>query len=189
MGRASLRTLQFRRTLQVVKRQSVVLIAIGANLPGYDGKAPVETCRTAAAALGGLCGMRLAALSRWYETEPVPPVPGAPRYVNGVVRLEGMAPDPAALLAALQRLEEGAGRQRPYPNAPRTLDLDIVAIDDILRTAPDPVLPHPRAHLRRFVLEPLRDVAPSWVHPRLGMTVEALLAALPAEDLPVPIGE
>ncbi len=115
-------------------------------------------------------------------------MPGAPRYVNGVARLEGTAPDPAALLAALQRLEEGAGRQRPYPNAPRTLDLDIVAVDAVLRTAPDPVLPHPRAHLRRFVLEPLRDVAPGWVHPRLGTTVEALLAALPAGDLPVPIG-
>ncbi len=171
----------------MVKRQSVALIAIGANLPGYGGNAPIETCRAAAAALDGLCGLRLAALSRWYETEPVPPMPGAPRFVNGVARLEGEGADPAALLAALQALEEKAGRQRPYPNAPRTLDLDIVAIDDLVRSVPDPVLPHPRAHLRRFVLQPLSDVAPGWVHPLLGATVEALLAGLPREDLPVPI--
>ncbi len=131
--------------------------------------------------------MRLAAVSRWYETVPVPPVPGVPRYVNGMARLKGEVPDPAALLAGLQGLEDRAGRQRPYPNAPRTLDLDIVAIDDMLRAAPDPVLPHPRAHLRRFVLQPLADVAPGWVHPSLGVTVEALLAGLPADDLPVPI--
>jgi 2-amino-4-hydroxy-6-hydroxymethyldihydropteridine diphosphokinase len=156
-------------------------------LPGYDGKAPLETCRAAAAALDGLCGMRLAAVSRWYETVPVPPVPGVPRYVNGAARLEGGRPDPAALLAALQAIEAAAGRQRPYPNAPRVLDLDIVAIDALVREAPDPVLPHPRAHLRRFVLDPLRDLAPGWVHPLLGVTVEALLAGLAAEAAPVPI--
>ena len=166
----------------------MALIAIGANLPGYDGKAPIETCRAAAEALEGLCRLRLAAVSRWYETVPVPTLPGVPRFVNGVARLEGEAPEPAALLAALQGLEAAAGRQRPYPNAPRTLDLDIVAIDGLVRQAPDPVLPHPRAHLRRFVLQPLADVAPGWMHPVLGSTVEALLAGLPEEDLPVPIG-
>ncbi|WP_342670550.1 2-amino-4-hydroxy-6-hydroxymethyldihydropteridine diphosphokinase [Belnapia rosea] len=164
-----------------------MLIAVGANLPGYSGDGPLETCRAAAAAMDGLCGLRLTALSRWYRTEPVPPMPGAPRFVNGVVRLEGPMPDPAALLAALHALEAAAGRQRPFPNAPRTLDLDIVAIDDLRRSAPDPVLPHPRAHLRRFVLQPLADVAPGWVHPDTGRSVEDMLAALPAEDLPEPI--
>ena len=131
--------------------------------------------------------MRLAAVSRWYATAPVPPMPGAPRYVNGAARLEGARPDPALLLAALHGIEAAAGRERPYPNAPRVLDLDIVAIDDLQRAAPDPVLPHPRAHLRHFVLQPLAEVAPGWVHPALGLAVEALLAALPAEDPPVPI--
>ncbi len=132
--------------------------------------------------------MHLAAVSRWYATEPVPPMPGAPRFVNGVARLEGDCPDPAALLAALHHIEAEAGRERPYPNAPRTLDLDIVAIDDLQRMVPDPILPHPRAHLRRFVLQPLADVAPGWVHPSLRVAVEALLAALPpGEALPEPV--
>jgi 2-amino-4-hydroxy-6-hydroxymethyldihydropteridine diphosphokinase len=68
-------------------------------------------------------------------------------------------------------------------NAARTLDLDIVAMDGLVREAPDPQLPHPRAHLRAFVLLPLRDVAPGWVHPVLGRRVEALLAALPPQDI------
>lgn len=98
--------------------------------------------------------------------------------MNGVARLRGAA-DPAALLAALQAIEAREGRVRPYPKAPRTLDLDIVAVGGLLRAAPDPVIPHPRAHLRRFVLEPLREVWPGWVHPSTGQEVEALLRDLP----------
>jgi 2-amino-4-hydroxy-6-hydroxymethyldihydropteridine diphosphokinase len=134
-----------------------------------------------------LPGLRLAALSRWYRTRPEPPLPGVPDFVNGVARLEGEVADPAALLAALHAIEAGAGRRRPFPNAPRTLDLDLIAVGGMVRAAPDPVLPHPRAHLRRFVLEPLADVAPGWRHPVLGRSVEALLAGLPgprAEPLP-----
>jgi 2-amino-4-hydroxy-6-hydroxymethyldihydropteridine diphosphokinase len=104
--------------------------------------------------------------------------------VNGVARLEGRT-DPATLLRRLHAIEARAGRVRNAPNAARTLDLDIIAIDDLVRDAPDPVLPHPRAHERAFVLRPLRDVCPGWVHPRLGQTVDALLAALPAQDIGV----
>lgn len=165
----------------------VVLIALGANLPAAAGAAPLETCRAAAAALDGLPGLRLRALSRWYRTAPVPPLPGAPTFVNGVARLEGEAGDPAALLATLHAIEDRAGRQRPFPNAPRTLDLDLIDLDGVCRNSPDPVLPHPRAHLRRFVLEPLRDVAPHWVHPALGLSVATLLAGLPDMEPSQPI--
>jgi 2-amino-4-hydroxy-6-hydroxymethyldihydropteridine diphosphokinase len=165
----------------------VILVAIGANLPGPDGQPALETCRAAAARLDALPGLRLAALSRWFATAPVPALPGAPDYVNGVARLGVRAgaasPDPAALLAALQAIEAEFGRVRPYPDAPRTLDLDLVALDGTVREAPDPVLPHPRAHLRAFVLAPLADVAPGWVHPRLGQGVGALLAAVGTEGV------
>lgn len=82
-------------------------------------------------------------------------------------------------------MEARAGRARPYPNAPRCLDLDLIALGDLVRTTPDPVLPHPRAHLRRFVLQPLAEVAPGWRHPVLGETVETLLARLPGPPAPV----
>lgn len=157
------------------------MVGIGANLPGPDGAPAIGTCRRAAAALDAIPGLRLRALSRWYATAPVPPSPGVPDYVNGVARLDpapgAPLPDPAALLAALQRIEAAFGRVRPYPNAPRTLDLDLLDLSGLVRAAPDPVLPHPRLQLRAFVLAPLLDVAPGWVHPALGQPVAALLAA------------
>ena len=155
----------------------MMLVAIGANLPGRDGEPPVATCQRAVAAMRDIPGVRLVAVSRWYETAPVPPS-GQPDYVNGVARLEGEIA-PAVLLAELQAIEAGEGRRRGAPNAARTLDLDIIAMDSLTRAEPDPLLPHPRAHLRTFVLVPLAEVAPGWVHPTLHRSVEALVAALP----------
>ncbi|MSP02293.1 MAG: 2-amino-4-hydroxy-6-hydroxymethyldihydropteridine diphosphokinase [Acetobacteraceae bacterium] len=157
----------------------MILIAIGANLDGPDGAPPLDTCRAAVRALAELPGTRLAAVSRWYQSKPVPPS-GQPDYVNGVVRLErvpGAAIDPAALLADLHAIEARFGRRRGEINAARTLDLDLIDLDGIVRDTPDPVLPHPRAHLRAFVLLPLLDVAPDWVRPGGGETGRALLAA------------
>ena len=159
----------------------MILVALGANLPAADGGAPLDTCRAAASALDGLLGLRSHAVSRWYEAAPVPPS-GQPPYVNGVARLDGEA-DPAALLAALHAIEEEAGRARPYPNAPRVLDLDLIDLGGRVLAGPALVLPHPRAHLRAFVLLPLAEVAPGWVHPASGRTVEALVAALEPQEI------
>jgi 2-amino-4-hydroxy-6-hydroxymethyldihydropteridine diphosphokinase len=165
----------------------MILVALGANLPAPDGTPPLETCRRTARALDGLLGLSLAAVSRWYQTAPLPPS-GQPPYINGVARLAGSA-EPAALLAALRKIELDAGRERGAPNAARTLDLDIIAVDNLVREAPDPVLPHRRAHLRAFVLVPLREVAPGWVHPALGQTVDQLIAGLPPQEITqLPIG-
>jgi 2-amino-4-hydroxy-6-hydroxymethyldihydropteridine diphosphokinase len=135
--------------------------------------------------LDSLPGLKLVGLSRWFETEPIPPS-GQPPYVNAVAALRidpGANPDPAALLAHLMAIEAVCGRERGAPNAARTLDLDIIGIGGMVREAPDPILPHPRAHLRAFVLAPLVDVAPDWVHPVLRQTAAALLAALPPQAI------
>ena len=153
-----------------------IFVAIGANLPGLDGRSALATCRAAAEALRALPGLRATGQSRWFRTAPIPP--GGPDYVNGVIRLAGTVA-PETLLKRLQAFENRAGRVRSTANAPRTLDLDIIAMGDLVRDAPDPILPHPRTHLRAFVLAPLCDIDPEWRHPSLGQTAAALLASLP----------
>jgi len=160
----------------------VILVGLGASLPAPDGRAPRATCAAAAELLAGLPGLRLAALSRWWEAAPVPPMPGAPWFVNGVARLDGDMP-PEALLGHLQAIEARFGRQRPFPNAPRTLDLDLLDHHGLRRDTPRLTLPHPRMAGRAFVLRPLAEVAPDWAHPVTGEGVAALLAALPPQEI------
>lgn len=167
----------------------MLLIGIGANLSGPQGASPLETGRWAAAQLDVLPGLRLRALSRWYLTEPIPPS-GQPPYINAVAFLAVVPKvaesDPATILAWLQAVEALAGRVRGERNAARTLDLDIIAMGEagaMVRTTSDPVLPHPRAHQRAFVLEPLLDVAPGWVHPVLRRSARDLLQELPPQGV------
>lgn len=135
--------------------------------------------------LDAFTGMRVVRLSRWFQSAPVPPS-GQPPYVNAVISLmvdPGVTIEPAVLLTRLMAVETACGRERSTPNAARTLDLDIIGIGDLVRDAPDPILPHPRAHLRAFVLAPLADVAPDWIHPVLGRSPIELLAALAPQDI------
>ncbi len=160
----------------------MILISVGSNLSGPFGR-PLASCRLAVAAISLLPSMHLLGVSGFYLTEPVPKSM-QPDYVNCCAAF-AMGPGaslgclPEQLLGALHDIEARAGRVRAEPNASRTLDLDIIAIGDLVRRAPDPVLPHPRAHLRRFVLEPLREVAPDFRHSVLGLGIDAMLARLP----------
>jgi 2-amino-4-hydroxy-6-hydroxymethyldihydropteridine diphosphokinase len=159
----------------------MILIAIGANLPGLQGEPADETCRLAAAAVVALAGLRFHSLSQWYRTAPVPKS-DQPDYCNGVIRMEGKIA-PEALLTRLQEIEAQFGRARSTPNAPRTLDLDIIDLNGLIRATRDPILPHPRAHLRAFVLRPILDVAPNWRHPALNSSLTSLLVDLPRQDI------
>ncbi len=152
-----------------------ILVAIGANLPDPAGRPAVETCRWAVTQLAALPGLRLDAVSRWYRTAPVPASEQAD-YINGVARLSGAA-DPPGLLAALHAIEARAGRVRGALNGARTLDLDLLAIGDLVLAGAGLVLPHPRLHERAFVLRPLHDVAPEWRHPVSGGSAALLLQA------------
>lgn len=158
----------------------MILIAIGANLPGPQGEPPPLTCQQAADEIRALPNLRFLALSAWYRTAAIPDS-SQPDYCNGVIRMEG-AIEPAELLVKLQAIEAAHGRVRGQVNAPRTLDLDIIDLNGIIRAVPDPVLPHPRAHLRAFVLRPLLDVAPAWHHPTLQRSVTSLLVDLPRQS-------
>lgn len=170
----------------------MIIIALGANLPSERFGAPVATLEAAVNALERH-GLKVRSRSRWFESEPVP-VSDQPWFVNGVVAVDtGLAP--AEVLQTLHVIERQFGRVRVETWAPRILDLDLIAYDDRVipgpsawqaasetRSAPELVVPHPRAHFRRFVLLPLCDIAPDWRHPVLTDTAQELLDALPPEE-------
>jgi 2-amino-4-hydroxy-6-hydroxymethyldihydropteridine diphosphokinase len=159
----------------------MILVALGANLPSPEHGSPRQTLSAALDALAAK-GVMVVQRSRWYETAPVP-VSDQPWYVNAVAAVEtGIGP--VELLTLLHRVEEGFGRVRGERNAPRIVDLDLLAYGEDVRDGPDGlVLPHPRLHERAFVLLPLRDVAPGWRHPRLGLTVDEMIAGLPPDQM------
>jgi 2-amino-4-hydroxy-6-hydroxymethyldihydropteridine diphosphokinase len=101
------------------------------------------------------------------------PDPAPPPYLNGVIQVETHL-DGHELLAALLEIEGQFGRARSVANAPRTLDLDLIALGDQVVDSASLVLPHPRAAERRFVMGPLAQIAPHWVHPVLGKTASDL---------------
>lgn len=158
-----------------------LLIALGSNLPDRLGRPPLELCRWAVKQLANLPGLELKAVSAWYRTAPVP-ASDQPDFVNGVARLSGGI-GAGALLAALHEIEHQAGRVRGPVDAARVLDLDLLAIDDQIIESPGLKLPHPRLAQRAFVLYPLCDVAPEWIHPRLGRTAAELRDALAPQRL------
>lgn len=128
----------------------------------------------AVSALGGLLSGML--VSPFVETAPVEVAP-QPDYLNGAV-VGGCAVPPAVLLAALLEIERSRGRVRPYRGAPRTLDLDLIVMGDLVVQRPDIEVPHPRFRRRRFVLEPLVAIAPDLVDPVTGRTMRQLYAEL-----------
>jgi len=153
----------------------VILIGLGANLASHAGP-PATTIEAALSALA-TAGVTIVARSPFYESEPVPRS-DQPWFVNAVARVE-TALGPDELLARMHEVERNYGRVRRERNAARTLDLDLLDCDGLVRNGPDLLLPHPRMHERAFVLKPLRDMAPMWRHPILGLTAAELLAALP----------
>lgn len=155
----------------------MILIALGANQTSRVGP-PEATLRAALDALV-VRGARVLAVSRMFSS-PAWPDPSDPPFTNAVASIETDMP-PAVLMAALHAVEAEFGRERRLPNAPRTLDLDLIDYGGRVESPPGgPVLPHPRAAERAFVLAPLLDVAPDWRDPASGRTGRELLKAAQA---------
>lgn len=158
----------------------MILVGLGANLPSARFGPPRETLMAALRRMDS-AGIRLVRRSRFYRTAPVP-ASDQPWYVNAVAVVE-TALAPAPLLERLLAIEAEFGRIRTFANAPRVLDLDLLAYGDTVTGPGDvPEVPHPRLAGRAFVLLPLAEVAPQWRHPATGTSVADLVAALPPDQ-------
>lgn len=179
------------------QKYNQVLIALGANLGGHKDS-PIAQIDAAISEISK-AGLELVAVSRYWRTPAYPPGSG-PDFVNAALVAGGNLP-PDAVLSQLHAIEQDAGRIRKERWGARVLDLDLLAVDGLIlpdaavvrhwmtlapeaqrRAAPDSlILPHPRMHERAFVLAPLVEVAPDWVHPVLGQSISRLHATLPPE--------
>jgi 2-amino-4-hydroxy-6-hydroxymethyldihydropteridine diphosphokinase len=126
-------------------------------------------------------------ISSLYATAPVDCPPGSPDFLNAVVIISPFPGErPETLLGKLRALEKEFGRKpKSVLNEPRPLDLDLIAFGDHIRSGPALILPHPRAHQRRFVLAPLSEIAPGLVLPGQNLTVRQLLEALSSGVQPI----
>ena len=174
------------------------LIALGSNLPSgqYDS---VAILNEALEQLARLQGITVDRVSGWFRT-PAWPAGSGPDFVNGAALLRS-SNTPQEILKTLHRVEAGFGRERRVRWGARTCDLDLIGAEDAvlpnletltawINHGPDPervpedlLLPHPRLHERGFVLVPLHEVAPDWVHPVLHLTVAEMMSALPDAEI------
>ena len=150
-----------------------IILALGGNLAGDYSS--VEALLEAALLAFPRAGLRVLRRSNWWRSAAWPD-PTEPAYLNAVVLVETTL-GPREVLAAALAIEQAFGRARSTPNAPRTLDIDLIAHGREVIDEPGLALPHPRAHERRFVMGPLAEVAPDWAHPILGCTAAELAAS------------
>ncbi|WP_332659624.1 2-amino-4-hydroxy-6-hydroxymethyldihydropteridine diphosphokinase [Brevundimonas sp.] len=152
---------------------SAVIVALGCNDKG--AWADCREALEAALARFRSEGIDIVARSSWWASAAWPD-PTDPPFLNGVVIVR-TGHEPHDLMAALGRIEEAFGRQRGMPNAPRTLDLDLIAYGRLTGMLGSLVVPHPRAAERRFVMGPIAEIAPTWRHPDGGRAEELAASA------------
>lgn len=162
----------------------LTIVALGSNLGDS-----VKIVREAEARLQNFSSEPILKSSLW-QTTPVDCPPGSPKFLNAVA---GLVPQknetPESLLSKLQALEKEFGRvPKKVLNEPRPLDLDLIAFGNEIRHSPELVLPHPRAHLRRFVLQPLSEIAPDLILPGQIYSISQLLTKAPADEVMQKIG-
>ena len=156
----------------------MILLGMGGNLDSRFGS-PDQTLAACLPVLQAR-GIKVLVVSSIWKTEPVP-ISDQPIFSNAVAVVETHL-SPHALLSALREIEEDFGRVRTVRDAARIIDLDILTYNDLVFEDADLALPHPRMHNRGFVLYPLQEVAPGWMHPVLEKSVATMIAGLPDKD-------
>ena len=147
-----------------------VAIALGTNLGDRHAHLDYAVSRLAAA-------FHNLTVSGYYETDPVDTPDDQPLFLNAAA-VGSTAASPGDILAMLLSIERERGRERPFQNAARTLDLDLILLGEVIVNEPELVIPHPRFRERLFVLEPLAEIAPEMVDPVTGATISDLRRVL-----------
>ncbi|HBR67918.1 MAG TPA: 2-amino-4-hydroxy-6-hydroxymethyldihydropteridine diphosphokinase [Rhodospirillaceae bacterium] len=163
----------------------MIFVGLGANLPSRYGR-PEQTVKAAIAALAA-AGVEIVATSGLWRSAPVP-VSDDPWYCNAVVSVRTDITS-GALLEVLQNIEKDFGREDTARNAPRVIDLDLLVFNNEIIDTESLTLPHPRMHERAFVLIPLREISPEWVHPFMNKTIDEMLSVLEGEQRLVPVAD
>jgi 2-amino-4-hydroxy-6-hydroxymethyldihydropteridine diphosphokinase len=149
----------------------LVYLSLGSNVGDREAQLRDAVIRLAAAG-------RVVAVSSFYETEPVE-FTQQPWFLNCAVALE-TGQTPWQLMTTILRIQEEMGRKRVHKKGPRSIDIDILLFDNVIVEEPELIVPHPALHQRRFVLEPLAEIAPEVLHPVLKRTIRELRDELPA---------
>lgn len=155
------------------------LVALGSNLPSPHGS-PADNVRLAAKLLE-IYDFKIVARGDLYETAPVP-VSDQPDFINTVIQVD-FSGTPEQAIATCLNVEREMGRVRGTKNEARVIDIDIIAWNNLVRSDSDLTLPHPRMHERAFVLYPLCDIAPEWVHPLQQLRAVELKMGLPPSGI------
>jgi 2-amino-4-hydroxy-6-hydroxymethyldihydropteridine diphosphokinase len=162
----------------------MIIIGIGANLPSESGT-PYQTCVEAIKCISE-GPFEIVETANWYKASPVP-VTTMPWYINTAISVETkLSPD--EVMEFLHKTETKLGRIRNRINDPRNIDLDLIDYNGQIRSG-KVLLPHPRMHLRGFVLFPLRDLVRNWRHPITSKNINTLISELPHDQTMLPLQE
>jgi 2-amino-4-hydroxy-6-hydroxymethyldihydropteridine diphosphokinase len=159
----------------------MILVAIGSNLSSEAFGSPLNNCKKAIELLEKK--FKLLRVSNFYETEPIPKS-DQPMYINGVISLRTKNL-PNEILDILMSVEIEFQRVRKFKNESRVIDLDLLCYNNLVLNTKNLILPHPRMHLRRFVIQPICDIDENWKHPILKISAKNLLKTLVNQNISI----
>ena len=157
-----------------------IIIGIGGNLYSKNGLHPVEICQEAIKSLKSM-SIIVEKQSSWYRSDPIPKS-DQPKFFNSVL-VASTTLNELDVLNSLHDIEKKFGRIRKNINEARIIDLDLIDYSSKIHKSNDIILPHPRAHLRRFVMQPLYEIEKNWIHPILKTSVTEILNQLDQQEL------
>ena len=160
--------------------QNKIIIAIGGNLHSSNGLHPVEIGKKAIKSMKSM-SINITKQSSWYRSDPIPKS-NQPKFFNSVI-VATTTLNEFDILETLHKIEDSLGRLRKDINEARVIDLDLIDYSSKIFKDKNIIIPHPRAHLRRFVMEPLFEIEKNWVHPILKLSVLEILNQLATQEI------